>query len=303
MISLCGYDLYLGINALNPNPTVKKTIDSIKLRNAIFDYLYGTYSININPNKPLEWNFSTIMFAQFMNTLNAGNLSENLSNISAVNVVRTNIDTGDKITVYEKAINNPTVEDFNFIFKDFAGKNGGRYVYSVIPVLKSGISSSSVQTDPVTVQFKNVFLSDNTYSYEMVADVKYGNGTQKINVGTFEPIGRKYPVYVSNADTNYQIGSVSSKVIGNYFDLKEFNKQDITKQKDEILKFLTNRKPKILKDTNGNMWLIAITGAPSIEYDNKYNAGIMDISFNFMEIGDATNEKDMMNCGIVPFTL
>ena len=106
-----------------------------------------------------------------------------------------------------------------------------------------------------------------------------------------------------HADTNYQIGSVSSKVIGNYFDLKEFNKQDITKQKDEILKFLTNRKPKILKDTNGNMWLIAITGAPSIEYDNKYNAGIMDISFNFMEIGDATNEKDMMNCGIVPFTL
>lgn len=303
MISLCGYDLYLGINALNPNPTVKKTIDSVKLRNAIFDYLYGTYSININPNKPLEWDFSTIMFAQFMNTLSAGNLSETLSNISAVKVVRTNIDTGDKITVYEKAINNPTVEEFNFIFKDFAGKNGGRYVYSVIPILKSGVSSASVQTDPVTVQFKNVFLSDNTYSYEMVADVKYGNGTQKVNVGTFEPIGRKYPVYVSNADTNYQIGSVSSKVIGNYFDLKEFNKQDITKQKDEILKFLTNRKPKILKDTNGNMWLIAITGAPSIEYDNKYNGGIMDISFNFMEIGDATNEKDMMNCGIVPFTL
>ena len=25
----------------------------------------------------------------------------------------------------------------------------------------------------------------------------------------------------------------------------------------------------------------------------------MDISFNFMEIGDTTNEKDMMNCGIV----
>ena len=85
--------------------------------------------------------------------------------------------------------------------------------------------------------------------------------------------------------------------------IKEFNKQDITKQKDEILKFLTNRKPKILKDANGNMWLIEITGAPSIEYDNKYNAGIMDISFNFMEIGDTTNEKDMMNCGIVPFTL
>ena len=28
-----------------------------------------------------------------------------------------------------------------------------------------------------------------------------------------------------HADTNYQIGSISSKVIGNYFDLKEFNKQ------------------------------------------------------------------------------
>lgn len=301
MIALCGYDLYSSTNSLNPNPTCQNIIDAVKIQNAVFDYVYSTYNTGITIDSAPTWDFSTIMLAQFVNTLSAGNLSETLNSIEAVTVVRTDVDTGDRVVVYRKNIKSPTIDEFNFIFKDFACGYNKKYSYSVVPVLKTGATSSTIETDPVITKFKHVFLSDNTYTYKMIADIQYGNATQKINIGTFEPIGRKYPVCVSNALTNYQMGSLKSKVIANYFDLKEFNRYEITKQKDEILKFLTNKSPKILKDANGNMWLISITGAPVIEYDNNYGAGIMNVSFNFVEIGDATKSVDLTSCGVVPF--
>lgn len=300
MLALLGYDLYGGINSLNPNPITPKKVNYIKLRNAVFDYLYGTTDTNITMNSKIEWNFPTFMFAQFMNNLAAGNLGEQLSNIIAIQIDRLDETNGKWVMVYYKELDNPTIDDFNFIFKDFTCKYGDSYSYKTTPILRSGASSSSLITTAVNIKFRDVFLCDNTASYRLLANVQYGNWTQQQKIGVFEPIGRRYPVTVSNAETNYQSGTVQSKVIGNYLDIGEFDKQDITKQKDDMLKFLCNKQPKILKDANGNMWLIAISGAPSINYDNNYNAGIMDVQFNFVEVGDAEDEKDLTSCGIVP---
>lgn len=59
----------------------------------------------------------------------------------------------------------------------------------------------------------------------------------------------------------------------------------------EIMNWLTNRKPKILKFDNGVVKIIKITGTPSIV--DGGHPDIKRISFDFTEVGDSDSEKDL----------
>ena len=63
---------------------------------------------------------------------------------------------------------------------------------------------------------------------------------------------------------------------------------------------IENKKAKILKDFNGNMWLIFCTGAPSISYNSQWGNNMMEMSFQWGEIGDPNNVQDMQNVGLWP---
>mgnify|MGYP001773459211 CR=1 FL=1 len=64
--------------------------------------------------------------------------------------------------------------------------------------------------------------------------------------------------------------------------------------------FLTNKKPKVLKDDNGREWLCVITTPPTISYDNNYGRGAITVDAGWTEIGDANSEDDLQNAGLIP---
>ena len=66
------------------------------------------------------------------------------------------------------------------------------------------------------------------------------------------------------------------------------------------LNFLTNKKPKLIKDWNGNAWLCYITGNPSVTYDNNYGMGVTTVDTAWTEIGDPTNKSDLYAAGMIP---
>ena len=62
---------------------------------------------------------------------------------------------------------------------------------------------------------------------------------------------------------------------------------------------LTNKKPKIIKDWNGQAWLCIITGNPSTSYISNTGMGLMSISADWTEVGDVNNQDDLYANGLL----
>lgn len=177
-------------------------------------------------------------------------------------------------------------------FVDYTASDDQEYEYALVPVFDGNEGNYLIVT--AKSQFDGVFITDGTDIYKFYADVAYGNFQQTQKVNAHEPFGRKYPVIVSNAATNYMAGSMSGMVFaGDYLKTGKIDRKAIASERDTLLKFLTNKKPKILKDWNGNIWMVAIVDNPSVTYYDGSGMGLMNVSMTFMEVGDATNVNDL----------
>lgn len=183
-------------------------------------------------------------------------------------------------------------QPYLFSFTDQTASDEQDYEYALVPVV--GEVEGGYLTVSATSTFDGVFLTDGTDIYKFYADVAYGNFQQTQKVNAHEPFGRKYPVIVSNGATNYMAGSMSGMVLaGDYLRTGVIDRRAIARERDTLLKFLTNKKPKILKDWNGNVWMVAIVDNPSVTYYDGSGMGLMNVSMTFMEVGDATDANDL----------
>jgi hypothetical protein len=57
------------------------------------------------------------------------------------------------------------------------------------------------------------------------------------------------------------------------------------------MKFLKNKKPKILRDSAGRYYLISITGNPKEIPNNGLQGSIAEVDFQFVEIGNPYDSK------------
>lgn len=63
---------------------------------------------------------------------------------------------------------------------------------------------------------------------------------------------------------------------------------------------MTNKKPKVIKDWNGNSWLTIIVDSPSVDYNASYGMGITTVTSSWTEIGAPNNRDDLYNNGMIP---
>lgn len=68
----------------------------------------------------------------------------------------------------------------------------------------------------------------------------------------------------------------------------------------KFMDFLTNRKPKLLKNMDGRAWLIMITENPTDTADTDYRN--RSVTFQWTEIGDITREEDLYECSFIDVT-
>ena len=285
--------------SLTPVPTNVGTVDSIQLQNGIMDRFEMTTNVLELPTTFWQWDYNTILDARFNGTIDAGNsgdIENIIANITSVKIKRRVQGEFDWLTIAEIPINSP--EDFVFTFNDTLNANYTDYEYAWVPVME-GVEGE-YQTETVASQFQGIFICDLDTVYKFYMGVSYGDTTRAQKVGTFEPFGQQYPVIVSNGAINYETGSVSGRIMPpDYTTTGTINRQKIVAEKKILLDFLTNKKAKILKDWNGQMWLLIVTGTPSVSYDSNYGMGMMTASFDWTEIGDPTNQQDLYNSGII----
>lgn len=298
MFSFVGYNFVQDINCLDPAPTSINNVTTIQLQNGIFDYFYLSNNVtkSYSPVEPTEWAYLDIINANFNGNINGGNVEFLLDYLTAIKIKRRIKGTFNWVTL--KTVPVKSFDDLNFVFEDYINANFTEYEYALVPILNG--AEGDYITNSIMSEFNGVFLCDKNTIYKYYAGVSYGNGKRVKKVGVFEPFGSRYPIVVSNALTDYYSGSMSGTILPlNYEETRILDRKAIVQQTNEVVDFITNNKAKILKDWNGNIWLIMAVGEPSITYNNSYGMGKVDVNFEFVEVGDSNSEADLMSMGLV----
>ena len=213
--------------------------------------------------------------------------------------------SGAWLTLHSQQITQASDMDFTFI--DFTNQYGKTYKYALVPLLTQTQSGVEVEveggytvSDEVQSVFDGVFIADSTGSQKCKANVGYGNVDMNQVVGSITPIGAKYPIVITNSQNQYHNGSISGTIVpDDYYFNGNLSRIDMVNKRDELEQFLTNKRAKIIKDWNGNIWLVMIMDNVSCTFNNNYGMGIVNFSTNWVEVGDPTNQQDLQATGLI----
>ena len=299
MIGLVGYNFCSDGNALDPTPTNINNLTSTKAQNGIFDHFNVSRDTSFDYSTiiPTDWNINTLMNADFNGNVSAGNVDQVASGITSIRVKRRIKGTFDWITIREIPVTSS--EDLSFVITDNLNAYNVEYEYAYVPMMEDVEGSYIIES--IVSKFEGVFICDVDTVFKFYAGVEYDGNDAVQQVGVFQPFNRKYPIIVSNSIIQYQTGSIGGWVLPeDYEDTHVFDRSKIVKEKEVLLNFLMNKKPKILKDMNGNNWLVYFTGNPTITYDNNYGQGMLKVAAQWTEVGDPNDKTDLYENGLIP---
>ena len=159
-----------------------------------------------------------------------------------------------------------------------------------MPVI--GNTEGEYSINSIKSEFYGIFITDNKSSYKFLEGASYSGNERSNQTGIFEPYGSKYPVVIKNGALSYDKGTLTGTVIT--FDAnQELDREGTIERLKAIENFLTEPTGKILKDFNGNIWLVSITDNIPVTYYSEVGMGFAQVSFNWNEIGSATDSGDL----------
>ena len=299
MIGLVGYNFCADGNALDPMPTNINDITFTKVQNGIFDHFNVSRDTSFDYSSiiPTDWDIDTWMNASFAGNTSAGNVAQVATGVTSIRVKRRIKGTFDWITIREIPVTKP--EDLSFVITDNLNAYNVEYEYAYVPMTEDVEGSYIIES--ILSKFEGVFICDIDTVFKFYAGVEYDTNDAIQQVGVFQPYNRKYPIVVSNSIMQYQTGGIGGWVLPeDYEDTHVFDRSKIVKEKEVLLNFLMNKKPKILKDMNGNNWLVYFADNPSVVYDNNYGQGMLKVSAKWTEVGDLNDKTDLYENGLIP---
>lgn len=315
-------DVLFGQNALTNTTGFMNQIDSITISNGVFTHVNVENVFDDNPSstEPTEWGDTFIMDAPFTDGVSGGSTGNLLGVANQILVKRrpsnvyTNIGDG-WITIARIPI--ATSEDLKFVIYDYTCANNTQYEYVLIPTLIQNQGGLEVQVEtsitnnstviPVMSEFNKVYICNLTGAKGIEANTSYDSMSIERLTGTHQTLGSKYPIVVSNSIINYESGGVHGKILNdNYGSINpetgkmvQLNRNDIVKARESYREFITKGKPYILKDWNGNSWLVMVTDSPSYTFDDAWGMGIGEIDFHWTQIGEIEDQEDLDKAGMV----
>ena len=285
-----GYDFLRDKYCWQPTPPDFTNINNIRIENGIYDHMNITKDVDFDytTELPGKWNLQTQFDADFNGTITAGNVDYILAQISSIKVKRRVKGTFDWITLFTVPISK--VSDVDFVRYDYIAKNNETYEYAIVPVI--GNTEGEYSINSIKSEFYGIFITDNKSSYKFLEGASYSGNERSNQTGIFEPYGSKYPVVIKNGALSYDKGTLTGTVIT--FDAnQELDREGTIERLKAIENFLTEPTGKILKDFNGNIWLVSITDNIPVTYYSEVGMGFAQVSFNWNEIGSATDSGDL----------
>lgn len=193
-----------------------------------------------------------------------------------------------------------TSDQFNFSVIDPFNQANVMYEYALYPCYNGEVAKVLPFTTQVYSYFRNAFICDAYTSFQMINGLSYITNT-KNNTGLYDPYGATYPVVVSNSTIKYDTGEINFTSLSRSTTLARSSKvseYDEVRNRIELNNFLTNKQPKILKDTMGNIWVVYITNDITNSYNNAMYNIISNTSYSWAEISDLS-EKGLNKIGML----
>lgn len=150
----------------------------------------------------------------------------------------------------------------------------------------------------ITSEFYGVFITDGQSSYKFKENASYSNNERVHLTATYEPYGSKYPIVISNGHLSYDKGTVGGNVIVFTAD-EQLDRKQTVERLQAIKTFLATPSAKILKDFNGNIWLVTLSDNLPVTYYSEIGMGFARVDFNWSEIGDANDGQDLYNSNLI----
>lgn len=292
MFQFVGYDFFSDGDALDSAQTNISDISKSRLTNSIFDHFNITRKVNesFSTEMPVEWDYWTVLNANFNGNLSAGSIEGSLDQISKILVQYRKKGEFEWIVFAEIEVN--SYDDLIFTLYSRYNLNNVEYEFAFVPVLHN--TQGNIIINTIVSSFHGIFITDSDTSYQFFFGSEYGTETRVQQVETFEPLGSKYPIIVSNGDINYNTGVMSGMILHDgYEDTRKLDREKNIHKKNKIINWLTNHKAKILKDQNGNIWIVAITDVIQTDYATGSGNGLPIVKFSWTEIGDANSTNDL----------
>lgn len=266
------------------------TVNDFTLKGGTFDELHITKDIEEIENRIDKdpWGINTVLLAKFQGNLSAGTLSVNGCDISQIEVRRRK--KGEENWQSYFTINYISgVTSYSVVDKFIEAEE--TYEYCLRPMTLdedgneiTGMNSTSAE---IYITYDHAHIFDNTASYNFVYNLKFGNITNQISANTIETLGSPYP-YVVYGESNYLSGSIECLLVS---EESAVGNVDIKSEKilrNNILSFLNNKKPKIIKNSDGIYMLIEIVGTPTLTPTDNL-LGVYQVSFDYVQVGDVNN--------------
>lgn len=291
-----GYNFLQDKTSWQPVPTNLTNISVVKLENGIYDYFNITKNVDFPyiTTYPTQWDLDTQLDADFNGNINAGNINYVIAQINNIKVKRRKKGTFDWITLFNIPVN--SLEDVDFVRYDYLARNDTEYEYAIVPTV--GNVEGEYSINEIKSEFYGIFITDNEKSYKFKEDASYNNMERVHLTATYEPYGSKYPIVINNGNINYDRGSAGGSII--VFDNSEnLDRKSTVDRLDAIKEFLGTPSAKILKDFNGNIWLVAINDNSSLTYYSEVGMGFARVDFNWAEIGDYDDGQDLYDSNLI----
>lgn len=295
MITL-GYNFFSDSESLSPTPINKITFNFIQLQNGIFDYLGISRDISQSYNTDkFVWDANTILNADFNGNLNAGNASFVVDEISVIRIKRKKRTDFNWITLKEIKIS--SVDDLNFIYLDNYASARETYDYALVPVY--GQEEGDYLTNSIYSDFNGLFIVDKENNIQLYKEWENNSKQQVQQIGQFMPFGEQYPTIIKNGKLNYKQGSV--RAFPTISNLPHVDIDLERKHLEVINSFFSNGNAKIMKDSNGNTYLIMIVDNINQSDIKSMGNALSYIEFSWIEIGNANSQKDLYNNNLVDY--
>ena len=315
-------DVIFGQNELTNPTSFINQIDNVEISNGIFQHfnVFNSYNPNASDEQPTDWQSDFVMNIDFDNGLNAGNIEGIISNVNRIMVKRRKVGQYSDIsegwtTVGYISIN--SIDDLQFTMYDYLTACNTTYEYTLVPTLvetqggmnveiESSITNNSVILSE-TARFDSVFICDVNNYEKLNAHVNYGEAIYNQVTGIHQTISSKYPIIITNSAVDYISGNIDGMILNKGYgsvdnvtgEMVTLNRNAIVEATKEFKDFIIKKEPKIIKDWNGNIWLVMITDSPTYSFVNEWGMGLGTISFNWNEIGDINNENDLKNANMI----
>lgn len=294
--------IFLGYNFLQdstcwlPTPTGLNNLTFTEVANGIYDHVNISSDVDFEyiTTYPTTWDTSTILNATFNGTINAGNVDYVVSQISSIKIKRRLKGTYEWHTLYDIPIN--SIDDMNFTRNDYLAQSEVEYEYALVPII--GNVEGQYITNSMSATFYGVFITDGESIFRFKEGASYTSNERVHATATYEPYGSQYPVVVSNGQLSYDKGTVNGSVIVLDSD-EQLDRKGTVDRLQKIKTFLATPNAKVLKDLNGNIWLVSIVDNLPINYYSEVGMAFAQISFNWVEIGDANNGTDLLDNNLI----